>query len=215
MAAFTSDSGAGSAMVCPPVVMAWKPNSSNSVPTKMYTPAPKMYAPRNLLRCGLLPLAIPSNSPTAVSSAICSFPGTILNRGMTNTRSSIAASSSAPTTTSEDMYAGFTSFSPNRLMRFVPWSTASRMASCTDSDFPCPGTSREPARNAAVISSHTTMNLIFFFFSIRLSPFTSGKIFVPCRVVKRQKRHGADPALPISCRNLNVRYRHLDTSFLL
>ena len=140
-----------------------------------------MYAPRNPLRWGLFPFAMPSNSPTTVSSIICSFPGTLLNRGMTRTRSSTAASSSAPTTTSDEMYAGFTSFSPNRLMRFVPWSTASRIASCTDSDLPCPGTSREPARNAAVISSHTTMNLIFLFFSIRLSPFTSGKIFVPCR----------------------------------
>ena len=44
------------------------------------------------------------------------------------------------------------------------------MAACTDSDFPCPGTSRDPAKNTAVINSHTTRNLTFFFFSILSSP---------------------------------------------
>jgi|GEM_PF-723354 len=94
---------------------------------------------------------------------------------------------------SEDMYAGFTSFSPNRLMRFVPWSTASRMASCTDSDFPCPGTSREPASRAAVISSHPTRNLVFFFFSILLSPSHTIGILCRCVVSLRHPRHGALP----------------------
>ena len=90
-------------MVCPPVVMAWKPNSSNSVLIKIYTPAPKMYAPRNLLRWGLLSFAMPSNNPTTVSSASWSLPGTSLNRGMTNRRSSSAATRMMPTTTNDEM----------------------------------------------------------------------------------------------------------------
>ena len=65
---------------------------------------------------GLLPLAMPSNRPTASSSASWSRPGTYRNRGMAKMRMRAAASSRTAVTKNAEIRPGLTAFQPKRLI---------------------------------------------------------------------------------------------------
>ena len=165
IAPLMSDSGAGSAIDSPSVVITCRPSSSNIVLTKMYTPTPKMYAPRKPLRCGLFDFARLSNVSTSVSSSIWNFPGTILKRGTANTRISAAATSSSPVTVYAEISPGLTVM-PSTATLFRSCSTASRMASRMDSSSP-PGlpVRQMPAISAAAIRTVATSTAVLLLLS--------------------------------------------------
>ena len=88
-----------------------------------------MYAPRNLLRCGLFDFAMLSNRETSSSSRSWKRPGRILNRGTAKMRMHAASTRSAAETVTAETKPGFTSFRPKKLILPVSCRTASRMVS--------------------------------------------------------------------------------------